>query len=454
MVDLSTLGNQNLPPGIEGWLRSRLHSLSVSDITATRKITAKGGLQSEEYEAGVSGWSISGDGDVEFNDGTFRGTLDSATIISSTFQTAADGSDRLEINSSGIEFYDSADTLIGTLFVDAADGYADFDGTWRSDKFIAAQGELAGSPYVESLGVLLGQNAARPGLAWDWLYDTSEAGTGPLIGESAFISLQSNRRIRFTSTGNGFEFTQSNVRFEGIVDWNGDEWATRAGDDTMFLQNLNEVRTANGSESDPAYTFDSDQDSGFYLDAAGQVAVAAGGNYLFSWLDSSGDSVIQADSGSIRYDRSATQWKLRLSGVDEFILGTSGLNIPNVYSRTTSSAANLRVLGTGGDIRRSTSSRRYKDDIRPAELDVDALVGIGWFSWDSLADGDDDRRFEGVIAEDVADAGLEWAVSRDDEGRPDEVDHAKLALGMAMEALRRAMVLEGATPGTTGRPQP
>ena len=43
-------------------------------------VVAGGFLRSGDYVAGVSGWQIDGEGDVEFNDGTFRGSIEGGTI--------------------------------------------------------------------------------------------------------------------------------------------------------------------------------------------------------------------------------------------------------------------------------------------------------------------------------------------------------------------------------------
>lgn len=68
-------------------------------------VTENGVLQSEDYVPGVSGWCIFGNGDVEFNDGVFRGEID-ATGLNITITEADDGA---------IEFYDSNGNLVGQL---------------------------------------------------------------------------------------------------------------------------------------------------------------------------------------------------------------------------------------------------------------------------------------------------------------------------------------------------
>lgn len=68
-------------------------------------VTENGSLESDDFVAGVSGWQINGLGDVEFNDGVFRGTIE-ADALSITLSENDDGS---------IELYDSNDLLVGLI---------------------------------------------------------------------------------------------------------------------------------------------------------------------------------------------------------------------------------------------------------------------------------------------------------------------------------------------------
>ena len=66
----------------------------------------------------------------------------------------------------------------------------------------------------------------------------------------------------------------------------------------------------------------------------------------------------------LAYNDGALQWKLRISGTDEMILGTTGFVVPNVYNNTTGSAANVHVsVASGGTLQRVTSSKKYKNRI-------------------------------------------------------------------------------------------
>jgi hypothetical protein len=69
--------------------------------------------------------------------------------------------------------------------------------------------------------------------------------------------------------------------------------------------------------------------------------------------------------GKFWHDFSTKQWRMNLEGTDEFTLGRTGFLVPNVYSATTTAAANINV-STTGQLRRSTaSSIRWKFDIEP-----------------------------------------------------------------------------------------
>jgi len=71
---------------------------------------------------------------------------------------------------------------------------------------------------------------------------------------------------------------------------------------------------------------------------------------------------------------------------------------------TTGNAANAYLdSGAGNSLLRSTSSRRYKSNISPLEVDSSLVYNLQPVSYKSLASADDpNKRFFGLIAEDVA----------------------------------------------------
>lgn len=123
------------------------------------------------------------------------------------------------------------------------------------------------------------------------------------------------------------------------------------------------------------------------------------------------------------------------------------------YYRTYSNSANLYVTGNGR-LGRATSSRRYKEDIVPAGdmpnvLDLDPKTWIDKAQKQrtlaAIADGtirdgwsvDTLPRYYGVIAEEVADLGLDGLYTVNDEGLPESVNYDRI--GVALIPIVRAL---------------
>lgn len=88
-------------------MRRRFRGSSLFwDVEIAGEVTADGGLQSPNYVAGTSGWRIDGDGNVEFNDGTFRGDLGAGRIVGDLILVGGkiatgDAGERIEIGTFG-----------------------------------------------------------------------------------------------------------------------------------------------------------------------------------------------------------------------------------------------------------------------------------------------------------------------------------------------------------------
>lgn len=115
---------------------------------------------------------------------------------------------------------------------------------------------------------------------------------------------------------------------------------------------------------------------------------------------------------------------------------------------TTASAANCNI-STSGVITRSTSSLKYKQDVQPEQLDLNALRQLRVVTfldraevaaralWDERGpdregaeEPPEPRRYVGLIAEQVDELGLtQFVVYHPDTGRPDGLMYDRLALG-------------------------
>ena len=99
----------------------------------------------------------------------------------------------------------------------------------------------------------------------------------------------------------------------------------------------------------------------------------------------------------------------------------------------------------------SSSSRRYKQDIAPAAFDPSPLLSLPMQQFryikEVAAQGAKAQVQTGLMAEDVAAAGLEWLIDRDDQGRPDYIFWSErmpqALLGLVQQLAARIAKLEG-----------
>lgn len=144
------------------------------------------------------------------------------------------------------------------------------------------------------------------------------------------------------------------------------------------------------------------------------------------WLESAGSGQVVVEAGGTL-----------------FLTGAAvAAQIPNLTG-----SANLIINGGSptsyGEIRRATSSLRYKQDIEPLDLShlsadqiVEALQGVTWRDRGMVEDDPDTTlRIPGHIAEHLHDAGLGVFVVYDEQGRPDAISYDRLS-GALAQALR------------------
>ncbi|CAH0419475.1 phage tail protein [Periweissella ghanensis] len=116
------------------------------------------------------------------------------------------------------------------------------------------------------------------------------------------------------------------------------------------------------------------------------------------------------------------------------------VQIPSAYNQTNSTPANLAVTSTGALVR-TTSATKYKTSIhRSAETHLgDKLLEVPIATWFDKAtirrfkeESDEQKpRIEfGMIAEDLAAAGLDWLVVRDPKGEIEGIKYDRLAVAL------------------------
>lgn len=136
--------------------------------------------------------------------------------------------------------------------------------------------------------------------------------------------------------------------------------------------------------------------------------------------DSASDTI-----GKVVYDHSDNHMRFETNGSEAMrITGSGQLVLTVSKDDTTSDAANMNIRSADGLVRRSTSSRRYKNTITDATHGLTELLALRPVTYKGNNDGD--RLFGGLIAEEVHDAGLTEFVQYDSDDEPDALAYGHM----------------------------
>jgi hypothetical protein len=125
--------------------------------------------------------------------------------------------------------------------------------------------------------------------------------------------------------------------------------------------------------------------------------------------------------------------------VERMVLEPSGsLKVPQVNNDTTANAANVNMQADGY-FRRSTSALKYKQDIRNLEsIDINLFRPV---RYKSKCDADDQSKDHiGIIADEVAAAGIEELVNRGAEGEVEGFQYERLTV-VLLKAIQEQQAL-------------
>ena len=114
------------------------------------------------------------------------------------------------------------------------------------------------------------------------------------------------------------------------------------------------------------------------------------------------------------------------------------LILDGVKDDTTSDAANMNIRTADGLVRRSTSSRRYKNTITDATHGLTELLALRPVTYKGNNDGD--RLFGGLIAEEVHDAGLTEFVQYNSDDEPDALAYGHM-VSLCIKAIQEQQSL-------------
>ena len=106
-------------------------------------------------------------------------------------------------------------------------------------------------------------------------------------------------------------------------------------------------------------------------------------------------------------------------------LFSTGVASQSPYNKTTASAANVFV-DSGGVLNRSTSSIKYKQNVKDAVHGLSDLLNLRAVTYEGKSEEDAGKTFGGLIAEEVHNAGLNEFVQYADDGSPDALAYGNM----------------------------
>jgi hypothetical protein len=158
-------------------------------------------------------------------------------------------------------------------------------------------------------------------------------------------------------------------------------------------------------------------------------------------IGSVGGSGINVTAGGIRIAQDGLN--VVSGGITTSSLTSGGFaKVDSLYvqgsGQTTSNASNTNFDSSTGQIKRSTSSLRYKKNVRDLDIDIDAVFNqLRAVQFQSRSEGDDPVEwYGGLIAEELHAAGFDKWVFFDEEGRPDGIAYDQFAAAVLLKAVQ------------------
>jgi len=249
----------------------------------------------------------------------------------------------------------------------------------------------------------------------------SSGNVGIGVTPSAWSSSNATKALQIATRGSVW----SNVNSVSI----NNNWYLASGDvdkyiTTSFATRYNQDATgihqwfvAPSGVADSAITFT----QAMTLDNSGNLLVGTTSAYVSSRfrVKSSG-----AGSGTYNTELENSAGTVLFTIRDDGYIST-GVAAASPYNATTASAANCHIYSDGG-LYRSTSSRKYKRDITDYTRGLADVLKLRPVFYKGKSENDGDTQFAGLIAEEVADAGLDEFVVKAADGTADALAYSNM----------------------------
>jgi len=175
-----------------------------------------------------------------------------------------------------------------------------------------------------------------------------------------------------------------------------------------------------------------------------------GGQFIYMAGD---DITMSSRLGDAFLDLSSSHIQLEAGSGFVGLRGAGGVLVQH---STTGATANCFIDPSDGRLWREVSAAKYKADIEDAKVDVDAVLKMRPITYRDKGeverDPDTERRYVGLLAEDLAELGLTEFVVHNDDGEVEGIAYPRLTvalLAVLQDQERRLRALESADEGST-----
>jgi hypothetical protein len=233
--------------------------------------------------------------------------------------------------------------------------------------------------------------------------------------------------LKFTAAGDGALEIQNDGNTAISISNTGISTFTSNLEVNGTLTSNNALILSSGSEGEPALVHSGDPGTGMYFPGNDSIAFAINGAHSMRILPNGGIAIARTTA---------------LNGATLSVSGTVSASFAGrmyslgTYNNTTAQGSNM-VIALDGHMFRSTSSLKYKTDIKNAEHGLSELMTLRPVTYKGINDGD--KIFGGLIAEEVHDAGLTEFVEYAEDGSPDGLSYGHM-ISICIKAIQEMKI--------------
>jgi hypothetical protein len=249
---------------------------------------------------------------------------------------------------------------------------------------------------------------------------------GALIGTSGTFSgvVQPSANDAAALGASGTGWSDLFLASGGVINWN-------AGNVTLThsagaLTQTGDLAVAGTITSNTGYASSVTSNTTYVMGSYRNLSNGAAAQLQFNFGNDSSSSEFSILVNGSGIAGSSRQVTLTAQGGALTLQAGGLLNAPPVQSNTSGTAANVAVDALG-QIRRSTSSLRYKKNVRDYDRGVADALKLRPVYYESKTEDLAGQIFAGLIAEEVHEAGLTEYVVYDEKGRPDALHYPHMA---------------------------